>query len=279
MQSNICQSCSYREAPSVSVSVYPQDQESSVSELNTGQPTVFKEETSVSVAGGTPESVDSSFSYHYNEKKNTKEVQSMSYAHAFKFKNTLLFASDSRCIYQNNGERWYTDNFQKIGYLENMKLGFASTGTNVFNGIPLVEFLKKNDEENGSFEKNFSFLAERIRQELKENESVNLVCGGYERGVALLQCAEISKKIVDFTEVSYMWNSGSGVPAKNLFLNNEGNIETNVETIGDLIQFSDFLIQTEIEKCKFLKRFPSVGGPVQTLLLTEDGPEWIHKIR
>lgn len=214
-------------------------------------------------------------------KKEEKEIKKMSYVHAIKSFNRIVLASDSRSITIQDGNIVdYTDGFAKTTYLPGLKTGFAAAGNNVIQGKPICDFLMDLDTPRGDFqsvEDAFTSIAKEVQKGLEKNTLVNLACGGFENGIAkLLYCDIRYGEEVKVQYSNYFWHTKSAM--FELFSNADKNLCVKMNAVKDMLDFSDFIVNAEIEVARFKEGIPAAGGPIQTLLLEKDGPKWIHKL-
>ena len=47
--------------------------------------------------------------------------------------------------------------------------------------------------------------------------------------------------------------------------------------LQDAIDYAIHLIRTTIDSLRFEPRYPSVGGPIDVLIVTPDGMEWVQR--
>lgn len=220
-----------------------------------------------------------------------ERTSNMSYVHAIKKFNRIIFASESRSVnmYKVNNDKTgqieeyvvdYSDDFQKIEYLPNAQIGIAAAGNNCIDNMPitiaLLEFDAKSEWNCITMEEKVRKIADFLRSKIEINESINIVCGGYDGEEAQLLYSYIKKEDpISIQNSPLMWSTKSHMI--NLFADNTG-LNVKLNSIKAMINFSDFVVKSEIGIAEFSYSVPKVGGPIQTLLLEPTGPKWIHKL-
>lgn len=212
-----------------------------------------------------------------------EDIKDMSYVHAVKKFNRIILSSDSRIVL-TNGNGWivsFSDSFQKIVYLPKTELGIISAGLNCIGDTLLPDLLLSLDSkwEHGetSVYKKFSYITKEIKARLPKDEVVHMACGGFNEGDAILLYSDIRCDQAIINESDYLWYN-NGTIIKTLENPETHNIDVNILDVQSLIDFSDFLVESEIKRSRFANRFPVIGGPVQSLLLEPDGPKWLRKL-
>lgn len=219
--------------------------------------------------------------------------KSMSYANALIFLNRIVMSSDSRTIIERDGNILkYNDNFQKIVYLPLLKVGLVTTGVNMIDNIPITDFLLQHDEEStGTVSEKLENIALLLQQHMPEQEDIyiNIECGGFKNGKAALFYTDVTKEqgcVIHKT--SLMWEAGAVRKASQMFRENfktnsgictiSGEIKADFCSAKDMIDFSEFLVRTNMFVDKKINGIPVTGGPVQTLLLENSAAKWIHPL-
>lgn len=217
-----------------------------------------------------------------SQTNNTKEEGDirMSYVHAFIAYNRILLASDSRGSIMQNGQIIETnDTTQKVVYLKNMRIGIVAAGLNIVNGANIADWLTESDHKTanyGTTAEKLGLIAKSLIEEIPENNSISIAAGGFTNGKAELVFSDLkSNSKIEIKTCDYFWHNKANI--WKLYEEN-GKIATNTRNIHSLIEFSDFLVQTEIDHAKFKPGIACIGGPIQTLLLEQDGPKWIHQL-
>lgn len=233
------------------------------------------------------------------EKKYLEELQkrtlqkSMSYANALISQNRIVMSSDSRSvIIRDDKIIKYNDNFQKIVFLPLLKVGLVLTGINLIDDLPITDFLLQNDmEKTGSVSEKLENIALLLQQHISEQKGayINIACGGFENGAAALYFTDI-RKGQDFVihQSELLWEAGAVCRAIQMFRKNfsQGNGECTISgdlcidfcSAKDMIEFSNFLVRTNMFVDKKINGIPATGGSVQTLLLENGTAHWISHL-
>ena len=228
-----------------------------------------------------------------------KRDVSMSYVHAIIAHNRLIFASESRStlLWDGKTASGYSDGFQKVAYLPKLKCGVVAAGFNTPNGIPIMDFLDGIDKEmSGSATQSFTtsatvstqkwevpvqsrleYIISKLQPYIPDDSVVNIACGGFEGDKAVLAYADIRHGLEsEIKDVGIIWHVNSHLIP--LFCQPDGTFAAHTADVRSLLDFSDFLVRTETELGKYLSPFPSVGGPIQTLLMENGEAKWIHSL-
>lgn len=207
----------------------------------------------------------------------------MSYALALKCFNRLIIASDSRCVFfKNNQIVSFSDQFKKIVYLPCQELGIVSVGTNAIKGELLTDILIKADTDsemtvNGSVMEKFGRIVQRVKGMLSDGQAVDMACGGFDDGKAAVFYSYVTPRKAEILNAGFVWHTPGH--ALDMFTNGAtGLIDVSLLDVPSAINFAEFLVRTEIEYARYSDAFPMVGGPVQLLLLEQDGPKWIRPL-
>lgn len=233
------------------------------------------------------------------EKKYLEELQkrtlqkSMSYANALISQNRIVMSSDSRSvIIRDDKIIKYNDNFQKIVFLPLLKVGLALTGINMIDDLPITDFLLQNDmEKTGSVSEKLENIALFLQQHISEQKGayINIACGGFENGAAALYFTDI-RKGQDFVihQSELLWEAGAVCRAIQMFRKNfsqeneectiSGDLCIDFCSAKDMIEFSNFLVRTNMFVDKKINGIPATGGSVQTLLLENGTAHWISHL-
>lgn len=219
--------------------------------------------------------------------------KSMSYANALISLNRIIMSSDSRTIIERDGNILkYNDNFQKIVYLPLLKVGLASTGVNMIDNTPITDFLLQHDEEStGTVSEKLENIALLLQQHMPEQKGIyiNIACGGFENGKAALFYTDVTKEQgCVIHKSSLLWEAGAVRKASQMFRENfttnngiytiSGGIKADFCSAKDMIDFSEFLVRTNMFVDKKNNGIPVTGGPIQTLLLENSTAKWVHPL-
>lgn len=233
------------------------------------------------------------------EKKYLEELQkrtlqkSMSYTNALISQNRIVMSSDSRSvIVRDNKIIKYSDSFQKIVFLPLLQVGLALAGINMIDNLPITDFLLQNDmEKTGSVSEKLENIALLLQQHMPEQKDtyINIACGGFENGTAALYNTDVRKNqefVVHQSEL--LWETGAVRRAIQMFREDfsqengectiSGGLRIDFCSVKDMIEFSDFLVRTNMFVDKKINGIPFTGGPVQTLLLENGNARWISPL-
>ena len=210
---------------------------------------------------------------------NRSEVPVMSYVHAIIVNNRIVFASDSRnTVIEKEGNTYFSDGFKKICFLEDAQIGIVTSGNNQINGVCITDWLEKLQIPSSvSVEEKLYKISCRLQEYIQPGGVINIAAGGFENGVAKLCYVDIIYGREAIVKTSDFFWKVNGTAWK-LFLDEDGFLDIFLPDTKSVLDFSDFLVETEIGMAKYKKKFPSIGGPVQTLLLENGKAKWIHQL-
>lgn len=205
----------------------------------------------------------------------------MSYVHGIIKNNRIVLASESRSVVtdKNGSVLEWQDGFQKVVYLPKCRIGIVTSGYNTVDGIPICDWLLSMDHDVSgeiSLKERFSSVVTQLPGKTKENCRIHLACGGFEDGKAKLLYTDIKRNDdIKISESGFVWRVDSCILP--LFDDGVG-LAIKIKDVRTMLEFSDFVVNSEIQLGRFRDNIPVVGGPIQTLLLENGEAKWIHRL-
>lgn len=216
-----------------------------------------------------------------NEEANAvlQEASPVSYVHAIRKFGRIVLASDSRAVRIKDGSVvGFSDTVQKIVYLPKLGMAVAAAGEQPENLPPICEYLLSIDKAKAAYED----LSARLKYvsgcvyRMYQPKAMSLVGAGFNDGRdQLLVCELKAGKSVWIRDAGSFWSSGSTVAP--MLYDKYRSLNADLKSMKDVLDFSEFLVNTEISLSRFKPGIPFVGGTVQELILEKDGYTWVKK--
>lgn len=197
-----------------------------------------------------------------------------------------------------------SDSVFKTFSLEEQKVGINTFGQDLLNGIPTGSYIKQF-EETLSDKDNIEDIANKLLlffQSISNDANTGFHVAGYKKE-ALEELQKTTKKEVSSPYVYYVhvkenkservnyksedkkilygatWGGEADIIAGLLKLGDQNapQIIWDAMTLQDAIEFSIFTISTTTNTMRFQARPKTVGGPIDVLLVTPEGLNWVQK--
>lgn len=165
------------------------------------------------------------------------------------------------------------------------KYGVGTFGDAIINNLPIEHYIEDfqstRDEVNNITELLDSLLL--YFRGINPNLNTYFFVSGYENNEPFVYELSISqnqyrRKNLDNGQIIYGLLRGGDTDIVNRIFTNPDLIPRfNVMNIQDAIDFSRHLIRATIDQMRFEPKYPSVGGEIDTLLVTRDKSKYIYK--
>lgn len=178
-------------------------------------------------------------------------------------------------------------NSQKIFLFDGFNIGISSFGIALPNGklLPFTleqfknEYLHKGDDINIIAQKLYDFINKEVSK-----YSLAFHLAGYSNNEPFVYIIDPSRKKLDIVNhndnsVIYGMAWGGQPDTMSRLISNRNDIQYDIMSIVDAIEFVKFCLETTIKLDKFLYKPVSCGGPIDILLITPKEIKWVqHKL-
>lgn len=166
------------------------------------------------------------------------------------------------------------------------KYGIGTFGDAFVNDLPIAHYIEKFEQENS---KNPPKTAEDLTGTLLEyfrklNAKVGFLVAGYDQNIPFVFGVDVvNNKITRLNLnkdgiINYGIARGGEADIVNRLMSEEKfHPPFPVMNIQDAVDFSRHLIRSTIDQMRFEPRFASVGGDIDTLLITSKGPKFLKR--
>ncbi|WP_127506273.1 hypothetical protein [Paenibacillus humicus] len=199
----------------------------------------------------------------------------------------IVLSGDSRTtIFREHTQYVLSDSSNKVFVLFN-RFGVATSGDAFVNGKPIEHFIKDFEFLNTTEIKSTHDFAELMLKYFKEQTPlprVNLIVVGYDESVPFVYSVVTQnnhlEKVNSYDDgsTSYgMFRSGDIEIVNRLTPNNVDVPHYNAWNLQDAVDYSRHLVRTTIDQLRFEPRFPTVGGQIDTLVITPKETKFLSK--
>lgn len=225
----------------------------------------------------------------------------------------IVMASDSRQSITIEGktpegkdfkiETVNSDTVTKTFLLEEQRVGISHFGDDLLGGLPMASHIKRFAEEQLASADDMATVAGKLVQHFGKSfpaANAGFHAAGYKKAgkvsVPHVYYCHVGQNKVERRNVkpdgslAYGATLSGQIEVLTSIMNavtvkdNEGEekvvrqpppIVWDAMTLQDAIDFSTYAVRTTIDTMRFQARAKNVGGPIDVLVLTPDGPRWI----
>ncbi len=186
----------------------------------------------------------------------------------------------------------FSDSAQKLHIFEQAGVAISTFDTAIVERYPVEHYIKRFMELEGSQAEN---SVEEVTRKLLgffrgrfSNTGVGFHVAGYRAegaqqvpylftGHTLAETVATCRNVNEAGETVYgITRSGETVITNRLIDPNHTPV-FDAMPLKDAVDYARFLMQTTIETLRFEPRFPSVGGPIDLLVITPEGMEFVER--
>lgn len=181
-----------------------------------------------------------------------------------------------------------SDSAYKV-FLAFKRFGIGTFGAAIVNNMPIAHYVEAFQttgagQEPASVQECAEALLRYFRG-LSPIPETSFLVGGYdgaEPAVLEVNVVKNSTKpwnvVAGTTEVTYgILRGGDAAIVNRLLSQKQFNPSFNLMNLQDAVDYSRHLIRTTIDQMKYEPRFPTVGGPIDTLVLTPDEARFLTR--
>jgi 20S proteasome alpha/beta subunit len=166
------------------------------------------------------------------------------------------------------------------------KYGIGTFGDAFVNNLPIAHYIEKFEQENSSSKpKTAEDLTGNLLEYFRElNAKVGFIVAGYDRNIPFVFAIDVGGNTITQLNLNEDGNINYGIArggetdiVNRLMSEGKFHPPFPVMNIQDAVDFSRHLIRSTIDQMRFEPRFASVGGDIDTLLVTAKGVKFLQK--
>lgn len=177
-----------------------------------------------------------------------------------------------------------SDNAQKLYLMSKIQAGIAAGGASVYDNMSAAEFLRKFEKTEISSNDGVYDIASKLCDHTRKfGKAASFHVAGYEGDepffftVADGECKRLNTVNAEI-QYGITWSGEVHTVQKMLFDEPKPMFDFKMMSLTDAIEFSKFLINTEITIQRYEMKPQSCGGKLDVLVLTPNGAFWYdHK--
>ena len=162
------------------------------------------------------------------------------------------------------------------------RFGIATFGNSHINNLPIAHFIEQFEVSNTAPTTTTDLAAELLAyfRAFNPAPATGFLVAGYDNNEQYIFGIDVTNKTIirhNFTiqqTFGLAWGGDSDIVVR--LISNQNSMQAfEVMNLQDAIDYSRHLIRTTIDQMRFETRFPTVGGNIDTLLITNGSTEFI----